>query len=448
VSKVSILLVIVLVVAAPSALSQSESHNMRLVGFHGLSSRSAYQPVIHEHNGRWLAYVGHHAGAQINSQTGRTEPNGTSILDVTDPKNPMHLAHVSVETGGGAQMVRICNGKDLPEGDTDKVYMLRSSGHSSHELWDVTVPQKPEFLVTVVKGLNGTHKSWWECDTGIAYLVSGVPGWRTHRMTQVYNLANPSKPTFIRNFGLPGQQPGSTGPVPTGLHGSISTGPHGNRVYFGHGTSNNGILQIVDRNKLLNGPKELTRKSLLHPQVGRFDLPVAYGAHSVFPVIGVKVNGAPSAKPDGARDFVVITNEALSEGCVGSQQHVWIVEVTEESRPVSVAQWRLDLDSGEYCRRGGRVGSHSSHQNFTPIYYGRVMFIAHFNAGVRAVDIRNPYRPREIAYYVPAADGWDAVATNNVEVDDRGYIYIVDRGSLGLHILELTGEARRAANFE
>jgi len=37
--------------------------------------------------------------------------------------------------------------------------------------------------------------------------------------------------------------------------------------------------------------------------------------------------------------------------------------------------------------------------------------------------------------------------TNNVEVDDRGYIYIVDRANTGLHILELAGAARRVANF-
>ena len=40
-----------------------------------------------------------------------------------------------------------------------------------------------------------------------------------------------------------------------------------------------------------------------------------------------------------------------------------------------------------------------------------------------------------------------AIQTNNVEVDDRGYIYIVDRANTGLHILELTGAARRIANF-
>jgi len=32
-------------------------------------------------------------------------------------------------------------------------------------------------------------------------------------------------------------------------------------------------------------------------------------------------------------------------------------------------------------------------------------------------------------------------------VDDRGYVYIVDRADTGMHILELTGPARAIANF-
>lgn len=95
--------------------------------------------------------------------------------------------------------------------------------------------------------LVGTHKSWWECDTGIAYLVSGVPGWKTRRMTQVFDLSDPAKPVFIRNFGLPGQEPTASGTSPYELHGPISTGPKGNRVYFGYGTVRNGYIQIVDR---------------------------------------------------------------------------------------------------------------------------------------------------------------------------------------------------------
>jgi hypothetical protein len=37
------------------------------------------------------------------------------------------------------------------------------------------------------------------------------------------------------------------------------------------------------------------------------------------------------------------------------------------------------------------------------------------------------------------------VQSNNVEVDDRGLINVVDRANTGMHILELTGDARAIA---
>ena len=79
------------------------------------------------------------------------------------------------------------------------------------------------------------HKSWWECDTGIAFLVSGRPYWRTRRMTQIYDLSDPAKPVFIRNFGCQASsraRPARYRPNCTArFHG-----PKGNRVYFGYGT--------------------------------------------------------------------------------------------------------------------------------------------------------------------------------------------------------------------
>src|SRR2546423_1622271 len=94
------------------------------------------------------------------------------------------------------------------------------------------VGASPEASNMRLVGLSATHKNWWECDTGIAYLVSGAPGWRTRRMTQVYDLSDPAHPVKIRDFGLPGQEPGTSGTVPAELHGPISIGPEGNRVYF------------------------------------------------------------------------------------------------------------------------------------------------------------------------------------------------------------------------
>jgi hypothetical protein len=86
-----------------------------------------------------------------------------------------------------------------------------------------------------------------------------------------------------------------------------------------------------------------------------------------------------------------------------------------------------------------------------------MVLVSYFNGGVRAVDVRDPFQPLETGYYIPATtertkpichddNGRQScktvIQTNNVEVDERGYIYIVDRAGTGLHILTLTGEAK------
>jgi len=464
---------------------------MELVGFNDLQARSAYQPTIHLQGQRWIAYIGHHGGTSLNTLNGQMENNGTSIVDVTDPKHPKYLAHIpgapkdpGPGESGGAQMVRVCDGSTLPNADHSKVYMLRSVGASSHEIWDVTAPEKPTRVTVVVDGLRDTHKSFWECGTGIAYIVGGAPGWRVGRMTMIYDLSNPAKPVFVRFFGLPGQQPGSTGPVPTEVHGMISV-PEANRVYFGYGTVANGITQIVDRDKLLKGPKEPTDANLLYPQVTRIDLPPDVGGHTAYPLLGIELpefakqkprtppavagvdhsmpaGGPPMSETQALRNFVLVTGETTGNECLENRQMLRILDVTTESAPLGVASLTVPEASGNFCDRGGRFGAHSLNENLTPIYYRRLVFMTYFNAGVRAVDIRDPLNPKEVGHYIPAVtDKTDfrcvgqgaaqkckiAIQTNNAEVDDRGYIYIVDRANTGMHILQLTGAAKQIANW-
>jgi hypothetical protein len=97
-----------------------------------------------------------------------------------------------------------------------------------------------------------------------------------------------------------------------------------------------------------------------------------------------------------------------------------------------------------------------------PIFYKKLAFITFFNAGVRALDVRDPYHPKEVGYFIPPItaatdkrcvkiEGQErcktAIQSNNVETDERGYIYVVDRANTGLHILDLTGEARHIAGL-
>ena len=97
----------------------------------------------------------------------------------------------------------------------------------------------------------------------------------------------------------------------------------------------------------------------------------------------------------------------------------------------------------------------------TDDYYRKIVFIAYFNAGIRAVDIRDPSHPVEVGKYIPATtkntaercvdsngDAGEerckiAIQTNNLETDDREYVYALDRANTGLHIFAVTGEARR-----
>lgn len=445
-----------------------EAKNMELVGWNDLQQRSAYQPTVFHQGNRWIAYIGHHGGTEavprpVNPLTGQAEFNGTSIVDVTDPKKPVYLYHLPGQEGlgesGAAQMTRVCSGAQLPKGDKSTIYLLRTFGNIAHEIWNVTDPAAPKLVSRIEGQLKDTHKSWWECDTGIAYLVSGAPGWRTRRMTQVYDLSDPAHPVKIRDFGLPGQQPGSSGSVPTELHGPISAGPDSNRVYFGYGTNKGGIIQIVDRKKLLEGPSEPTPENLKAPEISQLALSPLIGAHTVLPLLKMPIPEFKNDKDGQTRDMVMIVDESLVNECAEARQMVWFADITVETRPMVVSNFTVDEASGDFCQRGGRFGSHSSNEAAFAIFSKKVVFVTFFNAGVRAIDIRDPFRPKEIGYFIPAItqattprcvkiNGADrcktAIQSNNVEIDDRGYVYVVDRANTGVHILKLSDETLKS----
>src|SRR5471032_817722 len=140
--------VVGIVLGVGTAAQQSPgSRDMTLVGSNDLQARSAYQPVIQKQGDRCIAYIGHHGGVMPNLITGKLEENGTSIVDVTNPKQPKYVAHIpgdpATGDGDGAQMVRVCSGSDLPKADKSKFYLLRSFGNAAHEIWDVTDPARP-----------------------------------------------------------------------------------------------------------------------------------------------------------------------------------------------------------------------------------------------------------------------------------------------------------------
>jgi hypothetical protein len=68
-----------------------------------------------------------------------------------------------------------------------------------------------------------------------------------------------------------------------------------------------------------------------------------------------------------------------------------------------------------------------------------LMYCAWFAGGLRIVDVADPTAPQEVGYYIPQpAAGKVAPQSNDVDVDERGLVYLVDRYA-GFDILEFSG---------
>jgi hypothetical protein len=451
-------------------------HDLKLVGQNDLQARSAYQPIVHAYRERRILFVGHHAGEALNPATGFIEKNGLSILDVTNPAAPLYLAHLP-PTGteaNGTQHVQVCDGSALPSAEDAKVYAIRTNGALSYEIIDVTDPAKPAFLRTIAetgvssrpeseRGDRETHKFQWDCTTGLAYLNGTAPGWRVTRVLQVFDVSDPAAPRHVRDFGLPGYEPTAAGPYPepqvAGLHQPFVVG---NRMYLGYNSGEEGTLQIVDRERFLSGDPTPTAANLQAPEIARIDLPSYWGVHTAKPIYDFTIADYADNSDARTRDLLLVSSEAGTFRCQEPRDVLLIFDITEEERPLSIATFQVPEEPGDFCHRGGRFGPHSFADAYHPAFDQKLVVLAYFNAGVRVVDIRNPFEPKEVARFIPdiTANTTEscielggarlcdrAIQTNNVNIDDRGYIYALDRASTGLHVLELTGAARAIAGF-
>jgi hypothetical protein len=505
-SSATALAVLVFSTGSALANGQSgELKQMIRVGHTDLQGRRAYHPNFIDYpDGRVIAFVGTHSGDHPNPLNGGViERNGTMIIDITDPKKPVEEFHIPGVAGAQTQSNRMCLGSDLPGGTPGHVYLMRNvqsnnPADTGYQVWDVTNVNNPA-LVEWLHGITRAHKPWWECNTGIAYLPGSriVDGWRVTQSMVIVDWHDPeSPPVYLRTTGLPGGQPSAAGPMPPNLHGAISAHEHpdaaedlarsatefdviGNRIYLAYGVGGDGVMQVLDRDQLLPPPFGTYAGDLNDPsdaEIEEAQTAILYmspdqGGHTSFPVFGIEPKSYEDFEDFQKRDIVVLSSESTSNACNEAPHWAFVVDVTVENSfndsdgppeldalpnpwqgPMVLSSMAVDPRAGEkyprgnYCTRGARYGVHSSEENFNNPYYGRLTFLAYFTGGVRVWDIREPQSPVEVAFYVPENNANTLPAgymTNNLEVDNRGYILAVDRNRSGLDILDLKGAARK-----
>jgi hypothetical protein len=158
--------------------------------------------------------------------------------------------------------------------------------------------------------------------------------------------------------------------------------------------------------------------------------------HTVMPV-PEKIGGRRIALAIDEEDAAVSASE---EEARRGRAHACILtfDVTDPRDIKPLGQFQVsELDSPFSRVSGARFGAHQFFERPT----GTIVHAVWFGGGLRIIDVANPLHPREVGYYIPEpAGGRAAPQSNDVALDDRGLIYVVDRW-VGFDVLEFSGAA-------
>ena len=281
---------------------------------------------------------------------------------------------------------------------------------------------------------------------------------------------DPAKPVHIRDFGRAGPAAGlDRAHAAMTLHGAISTGPKGNRIYFGYGTSRNGVAADPrPRRSCSRGREEPIAEE---PPLSAGLAPRS-ACDSSAHTRHCRCSGWRSPKfakdedgHNGATSSFVVNEPIQNECREQAPDLVYFVDITDETQPFPVANYQRCRGRAATSARAAAASARTprTSTSIRPTTSASVFLRGSMPACARSTSAIRTAREK-IGYYIPAmTDKTDAalrqrpptvsaaryaIQTNNVEVDDRGYIYIVDRANTGMHVLELTGAARRVADFK
>ncbi len=344
------------------------------------------------------AFVGH-----------MSHPHGTSIIDVADPTRPRQLAQIEMPPGTHSHKVRVQDGIMLV--NHERLGGPQPSGFSGGlGIYDVSNPAKPRHLTDWNTAGKGVHR--YSFDGRYAYISPTVEGY-VGNIVMILDLADPARPEEVGRWWIEGQWQagGEAYPwdnwVPPRCHHPLRLG---NRLYVSYWHHGFFILDIEDmaKPKLVSG----FNTSPAYPHPTHTALPVPQSLHG--------------------RRIMVLADEDVAKLWEHAPAFTWIVDITVETLPLPIATYQVEGADRDGAPQPPFTGCHQPSERFE----GTEIPFAWFAHGLRILDIADPYRPREVAHFLPdPPEGFERVSANDVTIDDRGLIYLIDR-QRGLHILE------------
>ncbi|TFG84409.1 MAG: hypothetical protein E4H18_06145, partial [Hyphomicrobiales bacterium] len=137
-------------------------------------------------------------------------------------------------------------------------------------------------------------------------------------------------------------------------------------------------------------------------------------------------------EPLKGRRIMVVADEDVAKLYPAAPAFTWIYDITEERYPVPIATFQVDGIDRDGSPQPAMTGCHQPSERF----HGTLIPFAWFAQGLRILDIADPFQPREVAHFVPDAPaGSERASSNDVTIDSRGLIYLIDR-QRGVDIIE------------
>lgn len=405
------------------------ARNMKLIGHSDQGGRpDGVQLMVN----KGFAFVGHMFS------------KGFSVIDVRDPRDPKPVNYIpapantwNIHLQTHGDILLVINAKDMfasAEFQDEKEYYKGALGKkvgtadassaaardwtAGMAVYDIANPAEPRKIGFMPVEGGGIHRLWYVGGRW-AYASVLLDGY-TDYIFMTIDMADPSNPKEAGRYGLPGMH-AAGGEVPDdpsqrgGLHHAIV---HGDTAYGAWRDAGLVIMDVADR----AAPSLITHRNWSPPYGG--------GTHNALPL------------PD--RDLLVVADEAVLDNCEDGIKYIWVFDIREPSNPVSISTFPTP-DEADYKSKGAHFGPHNIHENRPDgMVSSETIYSTYQNAGIRVTDIRNPYRPEELAAFVPPAPRRlmdhrpgrpRIIQTCDIWVSAEGLVYANDYNA-GLFILE------------
>ncbi|HXM80539.1 MAG TPA: hypothetical protein VN929_01295 [Burkholderiales bacterium] len=363
---------------------------------------------------------------------------GTSIVDVSDPRKPRLVSQIHLDDPAShSHKARVVGDLMIVNHERNQGPLGRKAENTEPQtgerkpydqggfrIYDIADRTKPKLITHQKTGGIGVHR--FDMDASYAYISTEIDGF-VGNILVIYDIRNPATPLEVARWWMPGQHiAGGEKPTWRGrrnrLHHALR---FGDELWAGCWHAGLRVIDISD----IRAPRTVGEYNY-HP-------PFPEPSHTFMPV--------PS-RIEGKRIAVAIDEEDHAHSAEEMERRrgrphgcLWVLDVSELAHIKPLAIFEVsELDSPWSRAAPGRFGAHQFQEHMQDT----LVYCTWFAGGLRIVDVADPLAPREVGYFIPQpAAGGAAPQTNDVDVDGRGLIYIVDRYA-GFDALEFNRPAR------